>query len=185
MGNYIFQGCIALTSVTWSNISGLIPVGAFSGCKSLITMVIPDSVTTIGNNAFEGVHIVCFYWNKAIPRSVGTNNGAVSYGSTTNTDMRIYNNNEVYAKYIGTTTPPTINCCNDGQYIKEGVSYSCELCPPGTFAKGVVMKCELCPPGYTSGTGSSSCTACPLGTVALTPGSLSCTYWYAHTLISM
>jgi len=146
-------------------------------------MVIPDSVFVIEELAFDQVPIICFYWNKAIPRTVGNNNGAVSYGSSTNTGVVRDNNgyNPQVTGYVGTTTQPTINCCNDGQYLKEGVSYSCELCPPGTYAKGVVMKCESCPPGYTSGSGSSSCTACPIGTVSLTPGSLSCTYWYTHT----
>jgi Leucine-rich repeat (LRR) protein len=53
IGNYAFDGCSRLTSVTIPN--GVTSIGsyAFSGCSSLTNVTIPDSVTSIGNSAFD------------------------------------------------------------------------------------------------------------------------------------
>ena len=54
IGDYAFYGCSALTSVTISEGVTSIGYSAFYGCTSLVSATIPSSVTTIGNWAFEG-----------------------------------------------------------------------------------------------------------------------------------
>ena len=52
IGNYAFRDCDALTSVTIPDSVTSIGGGAFSGCSGLTSVTIPDSVTSIGENAF-------------------------------------------------------------------------------------------------------------------------------------
>ena len=54
IGSSAFSGCTSLTSVTIGNSVTSIGDSAFSDCASLISITIPNSVTTIGNNAFSG-----------------------------------------------------------------------------------------------------------------------------------
>ena len=54
LGNYAFEGCSGLTSLTIP--SSVISIGnyAFEGCSGLTSLIIPSSVTSIGYSAFEG-----------------------------------------------------------------------------------------------------------------------------------
>ena len=54
IGNYAFEGCSGLTSITLP--SGVTSIGdsAFSGCIGLTSITLPSGVTKIGNYAFEG-----------------------------------------------------------------------------------------------------------------------------------
>jgi len=53
LGSGLFNGCIGLTSVDFSAFSGSIGHSAFYGCSALAdTLVIPPSVTSIGDHAF-------------------------------------------------------------------------------------------------------------------------------------
>ena len=54
IGNWAFEGCTGLTSVTIGNGVTSIGYDAFSGCTGLTSITIPDSVTSIGEKAFEG-----------------------------------------------------------------------------------------------------------------------------------
>ena len=54
IGNYAFNGCSGLTSVTIGNSVTSIGEWAFYQCGSLTSIIIPNSVSTIGNNAFSG-----------------------------------------------------------------------------------------------------------------------------------
>ena len=49
-----FSNCRGLTSITIPNSVTSIDSGAFSGCSGLTSVTIPDSVMSIGNNAFSG-----------------------------------------------------------------------------------------------------------------------------------
>lgn len=152
IGDAVCRGCTSLTSASWSSKVSAISSHAFSGCSSLIGISIPDAVTAISDSALSGCPILCISWNKAITRTIGDNNGVV--------------------------TEDTAICCANGQFITLGKSFSCSLCPSGTFAIGPVTTCSPCPIGYTSAPGSASCYPCPAGQAATTPGSASCTYWY-------
>ena len=52
IGSYAFNNCTSLTSVTIPNGVTSISYSAFSACKSLTSITIPDSVTSIGDYAF-------------------------------------------------------------------------------------------------------------------------------------
>ena len=53
IGNYAFENCIYLTSVTIPDSVTSIGYRAFRGCSSLESVTIPDSVTSIGDAAFS------------------------------------------------------------------------------------------------------------------------------------
>ena len=52
IGDFAFQGCTGLTSITIPNSVTSINMDAFSGCSSLTSITIPNSVTNIGEFAF-------------------------------------------------------------------------------------------------------------------------------------
>ena len=52
-GDYVFEDCSGLTSVTIPNSVTRIAEGAFLGCSSLASVTIPNSVTSIGLSAFN------------------------------------------------------------------------------------------------------------------------------------
>ena len=54
LGDYMFCGCSALTSLTLPSSVTKIGNYAFSGCSGLTSMKIPFSVTSIGGSAFKG-----------------------------------------------------------------------------------------------------------------------------------
>ena len=57
IGNYAFNNCYGLTSVTIGNSVTSIGDGAFWGCSSLTSVTIGNSVTSIGGWAFEGENL--------------------------------------------------------------------------------------------------------------------------------
>ncbi|MEE1308870.1 MAG: leucine-rich repeat domain-containing protein [Bacteroidaceae bacterium] len=56
IGDYAFDGCSGLTSVTIPNSVTYIGYFAFINCSCLTSVTIPNSVTYIVNNAFSGCH---------------------------------------------------------------------------------------------------------------------------------
>lgn len=54
LGNYAFDGCSGLTSLTIPSSVTEIGGYAFSGCSGLTSLTIPSGVTSIGSEAFEG-----------------------------------------------------------------------------------------------------------------------------------
>lgn len=74
IGNYAFNYCYPLTTVTIPK--GLISIGkyAFSECYSLITIIIPDSVTSVGEYAFNANSSLR---NIAIPENITSINTAM------------------------------------------------------------------------------------------------------------
>ena len=67
IGNYAFEYCSSLTSVTIPNSVTSIGDYAFSSCSGLTSVTIPNSVTTIGRSAFSGCSGLTIV---AIPNSV-------------------------------------------------------------------------------------------------------------------
>ena len=54
IGDYAFNDCSGLTSITIPNNVTSIGIGAFYNCSGLTSITIPDSVTSIGDRAFYG-----------------------------------------------------------------------------------------------------------------------------------
>ena len=54
IGDFAFDGCSGLTSVTIPNSVTTIGSQSFDGCSGLTSVTIPNSVTSVGNNAFCG-----------------------------------------------------------------------------------------------------------------------------------
>ena len=54
IGNYAFQGCTGLTSITIPNSVNIIKYNAFAYCPNLSSITIPNSVTVIEDCAFNG-----------------------------------------------------------------------------------------------------------------------------------
>ena len=54
IGNYAFEDCSGLTSITIPNSVTSIEAWAFKGCKGITSITIPNSVTSIGDDAFYG-----------------------------------------------------------------------------------------------------------------------------------
>ena len=67
--NYAFSGCSSLTSVTIPDSVTTIGERAFYGCRSLTSVTIPDSVTIIGTDAFRNCSSLT---SVTIPDSVTT-----------------------------------------------------------------------------------------------------------------
>ena len=77
IGNYAFQVCTGLTSVTIPNSVTTIGEHAFTHCTGLVSVTIPNSVTTIGSGAFGGCSGLT---SVTIPNSVTTiGSGAFAY----------------------------------------------------------------------------------------------------------
>ncbi len=75
-----FSGCSSLTSITIPDSVTSIDYYAFEGCRSLTSITIPDSVTSIGGWAFEGCRGLT---SVTIPDSVTSIGGwAFSYCSS-------------------------------------------------------------------------------------------------------
>ncbi len=54
IGNYAFSGCSSLTSITIPDSVTSIGSSAFYNCENLTSITIPDGVTSIGENSFSG-----------------------------------------------------------------------------------------------------------------------------------
>ena len=64
IGDFAFNDCTDLTSVTIGNSVTSIGEWAFDGCTGLISITIPDSVTSIGGSAFKGcTGLIKINWN--------------------------------------------------------------------------------------------------------------------------
>ncbi len=80
IGGSAFSGCRGLTSVTIPNSVTSIGEGAFRDCSGLTAVTIPNSVTSIGGGAFYGANLKKTIWLTNTPPSGYTNAaGAINY----------------------------------------------------------------------------------------------------------
>ena len=86
VGKYAFSGCSGLTSVTIPKSLTTIEEWAFARCSSLTSVTIPNSVTTIGDSAFRECSGLT---SVTIPNSVDHINGYAFYGCSGLTSVTI------------------------------------------------------------------------------------------------
>lgn len=98
IGNYAFQSCTGLTSITIPNSVTLIGDLAFQSCTGLSSITIPSSVTSIGSNAFS----LCDHLTSvSIPSSV-TSIGEVAFtGCSSLTSINVNAANPNYSSLNG------------------------------------------------------------------------------------
>ena len=94
IGDWAFEGCSGLTSVTIGNSVTSIGVGAFEDCSGLTSVTIGNSVTSIGNEAFRDCSSLT---SVTIPNSVTSIDGGAFYGCSSLTSITIGNG----VTYIG------------------------------------------------------------------------------------
>ena len=100
IGGYVFSGCSGLTSITIPNSVTTISSFAFLGCRGLASVSIPNSVRTIGFGAFQ----FCGLTSITIPKSVTSIVTSFFDGDRDNpftgcyflTSVKVENGNPVY-----------------------------------------------------------------------------------------
>ena len=98
IGDWAFNNCTVLTSITIPN--SVVSIGdyAFSGCAELASVTIPNSVTTIGNSTF----LNCLGLTSIfIPNSVTSIGGAVFSGCDGLTTINVDDENKYYKSIDG------------------------------------------------------------------------------------
>ena len=109
IGNYAFNNCTGLTSVTIPN--SVISIGycAFDNCTGLTSIRIPNSVTTIVEGAFSGCTGLT---SVTIPNSVTTIYSCTFSGCDNLTDLTIGNSvNTIYrSAFVGCTKLMYVSC---------------------------------------------------------------------------
>ena len=101
ISNAAFSGCSSLTSIIIpDSVTGIGSV-AFSGCSSLTSIIIPDSVTSIGYDAFRGCSSLTTIYNDS---SLVFIIGDFGYGSIALYATNVYNKGE-WSYVNGVPTP--------------------------------------------------------------------------------
>ena len=88
IGDWAFENCTSLTSITIPDSVTCIEWYAFQGCTSLTSITIPNSVTSIGDLAFDGCTSLT---SITIPNSVTSISGSAFSGCSSLTSITIPN----------------------------------------------------------------------------------------------
>ena len=113
IGNYAFQDCTSLTSVTIPNSVTSISIYAFNRCSSLASVTIPNSVTSIDNQVFNNCYGLT---SVTIPDSV------TSIGSSAFSNC---------SSLASVTIPDSVTSIGDGAF------YQCSSLASVTIGNGV------------------------------------------------
>ncbi|MBQ6682422.1 MAG: leucine-rich repeat domain-containing protein, partial [Prevotella sp.] len=136
IGNYAFDGCSGLISVTIPNSVTGIDNDAFYYCTGLTSVTIGNSVTTIGNSAFHGCSGLT---SITIPNSVTTIGDDAFYGCSKLTAVTIPNS----VKYIwgetfqDCTSLTAVTIGNSVTYIGEYAFKGCSSLTSVTIPNSV------------------------------------------------
>jgi hypothetical protein len=104
IGRGSFQGCINLSSVTFTTISKVesIGVAAFQDCINLTSITIPNSVTSIGTNAFLTSGVTTVYISSATATAIPPQSPNPPITSPTNNPPGV----AFFGKTVATVLPP-------------------------------------------------------------------------------
>ena len=115
IGQYSFENCTGLTSITIPDTVTTIWWNAFEGCTGLSNVTLPNSVTAIHRSAFRG----CIGLSSIkIPASVTSINERIFYGCTNLSEIKVSVDNPVFADYDGIICDKaikTVLCCPEGK----------------------------------------------------------------------
>ena len=98
IGEYAFDHCGSLTSVTIPNSVTIIGIRAFNWCSSLTSVTIPNSVTTIGEYVFDWCSSLT---SVTIPNSVTTIGESAFSGCSSLTNINVASGNLNYSSKDG------------------------------------------------------------------------------------
>ena len=93
IGNYAFDACTGLNSITIPDSVTSIGAGAFHNCTSLTSLAIPDSVTSIANYTFENCTALT---SLTIPDSVTSISEFAMINCSSLTSINVSNSNAYY-----------------------------------------------------------------------------------------
>ena len=149
IGEYAFSGCTSLSSVTIPNSVTTIEYGAFSGCTSLTSVTIPNSVTEIGSSAFSGCTSLT---SVTIPNSVTEIGAAVFSGCTSLSSITIPNSVTVInsSAFSGCTSLSSITIPNSVTTIGSFAFSYCTSLTSITIPNSVTRIYEWAFSGCTS-----------------------------------
>ena len=124
IGKETFSGCTSLTSVTIPNSVTSIGKAAFSGCTSLTSVAIRDSVTSIGNYAFNGCSSLT---SITIPDSVTTIGDVAFSGCRNLTSVTIPDSvtSIGYVAFLGCRSLTSVTIPASVTTIGDGAFYQC------------------------------------------------------------
>ncbi len=125
IGNYGFDFCSSLTSVTIPNSVTSIGGGAFLSCSSLTSVTIPNSVTSIGDGVFQNCTSLT---SVTIPNSITSIGESAFAGCTSLTSVTIPNSVTSIGDgaFSGTgltniTIPSSVTSIGDGAFESSGL----------------------------------------------------------------
>ena len=98
IGNWAFEDCTSLTSITIPDSVTEIGLCAFFSCSSLTSITIPDSVTSIGESAFEDCTSLK---SITIPDSVTSIGDGAFIGCSSLTEIKVASENSNYVSVNG------------------------------------------------------------------------------------